>query len=514
MSSEFDKRIQTAGGKGESISEEMELTLPHDNVEVIQTSSLYNLSLDSFVNLFTFLDTVSLLRFLGVAKLSRNLTDITSIWTNRWMWKNGNLLESFPTYFFHGFSKLKFVKNRSTYEKRLETYSEIMSKTKCDECSSNSANLFNNITQREYEYEIPGNTNKLKADFTVFRNVDVTILEMILKISVDLSSFSDLADFYLYNSTTRKNSSTLFHDPENGTIRTMYSDVSYFHSLYLLTIIIDHENESYSKEMRRNFLRSVCGDIKCQDLAYFSGNIEDKFSDKFNLNISLVDVILSESSIRSIARMACLFVRSQIHFFKWNETLDLLIPEYNRSPLNIESKNKQNKTRNTGNENKLGEIVRFLPENSSVNMGMNKVEKEEVVEESTSILQEGFMIIGDAKMNGKDAFCDRSFVRDVINGVVSLAHREIFKGLASKCTRNVLKAKVSRMDRTEVCGYFYHIFMLFTFNFSVFLSKVFNAYDNLFPISEVCLMSSHYFLFLLTFSIFRYFLYKNYCFFI
>jgi hypothetical protein len=466
MSSEYDKRIQTAGEKGESITEEMELTLPHDNVEDMQTSSLYNLSLDSFVNLFTFLDTVSLLRFHGVAKLSRNLTNITSIWTSRWMWKNGNLLESLPTYFFHGFSKLKFVKNRSTYEKRLETDSEI-AKTKCDEYSTNSTKFYNNITQREYEYEIPGSTNKLKADFTAFRNVDVTILQMILKVSVELSSFSDLADFYLYNSTTRKNSSTLFHDPENGTIRTMYSDVSYFHSLYLLTIIIDHENESYSKEMRINFLRSVCGDIKCQDLAYFSGNIEDKFSDKFDLNNSLVDVILSESSIRSIARMACLFVRSQIHFFKWNETLDLLIPEYNRSPLNIESKNKQNKTRNTGNNNKLGEVIPFFPENSSENMGMNKVEKEEVVEESTSILQEGFMIIGDAKMNGKDAFCDRSYVRDVINGVVSLAYREIFKGLALKCTRNVLKAKVRRMDRTEVCGYFYYFFMLFTFNFSM-----------------------------------------------
>jgi hypothetical protein len=464
MLSEFEEINQTAHGRGESITEEMELTLPNDNFDVIQTSYLFNLSSDSFVIVFTFLDTASLLRFHSIAKLSRSLTDITSVWTNRWMWKNGNLLESFPTYFFRGFSKLKFVKSRSPYNKRLQTGK--VSKMKVEEYGSNSAPsndeiLFDNASHREYEYEIPGNTNKLKADFLIFRNVDVTILKMILQVSVDLRPFSDLTDFYLYNST-RKNSSTLYYDPENGTIRTVNGDVNYFHSLYLLTIIIDHANESYSNEMRVRFLRGVCGDIKCHDLAYFNGNIKDKFSDNFNLNDSVVDVVLRESSIRSIARMACLFARSQIQFFKWNETLDPLIPEYNRSPQSIDYGNKRKnlkKNKNSGNENRPADTIRFIPESNSVDTGMNKVEKEEVVEENNSILQEGFMIIGDAKMNGKDAFCDRSFVRDVIDAVVSLAHREIFKGLASKCTRNVLKAKVSRMDRTEVCRYFFFFFL-------------------------------------------------------
>ena len=459
MSSEFEKN-QTEVGKFESASEKMNVIPSNDSFEVIQTSYLFNLSLDSFVNLFPFLDTVSLLRFHGVAKLSRNLTDITSVWTNRWIWKNGNLLESFPTYFFQGFTKLKFVKNKSNYNKRYQINPAKMTKTKCEDNTSTSVRNNEETTlvgsfQREYEYEIPGNANKFRTDFTVYRNVDVTILKMILQVSLDLCSFSDLTDYYMYNSTTIKNSETMYHDPENGIIRTKKSDVSYFHSLYLLTIITDHENESYSRNIRENFLSSICGDLKCQDLAYFNGNIKHKFSDKFDLNNSLVDVILSENTIISIARMACLFVRSQIHFFKWNETLDLLIPEYNRTPDKIENKSKINNTKkikniNTRDENQLADITRILPENGSVNMCINKVEKEVVADENISILQEGFMIIGDAKMNGKDAFCDRSCVSDVIDTIVSMAHFEIFKDLAFKCRKSTLRSKVSRMDRTEV----------------------------------------------------------------
>ena len=449
--------------KGISAAEEAQFIRPLEELLSVPMSHLLNLSLDSFVNLFTFLDTVSLLRFHGVVKLSRNLTDITSIWTNRWMWKNGNLLESFPMYFFHDFTKLKFVKNRSSDGKihQIDDRKVAKSMTEAFRVLDNEQISFSKDSQRAYEFDIPGNLNKLKADFVKFRNVDVIILKTILKISVDLLSFSDLTDFFVYNSAS-KNSNTMFYNPEDGTIRTTNSDVSYFHSLYLLTIIIDQENETYSKEMRINFLKIICGDLKCRDLVYFNENTNHKFSDKFDMNNSLVDTILCENSIYNIARTACLYVRSQVQFFKWNEVLDHLIPEYNRSPEYIENKknnynnnHNMHKMKNGRNEHGVGESRRFGEENNLLNIGKKMVVKEVVVEEEKrNTLQEGFMIIADAKVHGSEAFCDRSYVRDIINAIVSVVHREIFKDLVFRCPRNVLKAKVSRMDRTEVCGIF------------------------------------------------------------
>lgn len=421
------------------------------------------------------------------------------------MWRNSKLQGSLPRGFFNDYTSLKF-ENEEVKKRKHERAS--VNKTKIGHdgkkkpiygdkigIEDNFSNALNDgaSTANKVSFRKAENAKKYKRDFSLLRNVDVAIIQLIFQVVQCVRPLSDLTEYYLH--TTHKFSSVNSYSHFLESYRSFQARGDgnrYFHSIYLLTVIIDTNSETYSKEFRVKFLQNILGDVKYKDTT----QLDIEFSETVggHAGKTTVDVILSSSSIQNIARLAFLFMRSQLQYFKWNDTLHLLSPTYNRNLAFEKAKiecgvgpkiydSEENlKSSNTGAS--VGSVNR-IPDskdddnnnNDSSYCGEEKVVTEmkqiEIVEvesefqvEERFAVCEAFMILADSKSTDDKLFCDRAYTNRVIDRLVFLVHEKIFQGAVFDHDIDILRSRVSRMDRTYVSTSIFlmvmkiHVFLL------------------------------------------------------
>jgi hypothetical protein len=406
------------------------------------------------------------------------------------MWRNSKLQGSLPRGFFNDYTSLKF-ENEEVKKRKHERAS--VSKTKighdgkkrpifgdligiednfCD-AFNNGASAANKVSFRKAE-----NAKKYKKDFSLLRNVDVTILQLILQVVQSVRPLSDLTEYYLHTTHKFLSVNSFSHFLENYRSFQARGDGNrYFHSIYLLTVIIDINSDTYSKEFRVKFLQNILGDVKYNDTTQL--DIENSETVGGHDGKTTVEVILSSPSIQNIARLAFLFMRSQLQYFKWNDTLHLLSPTYNRS-LAFENKTKPefeagtkinhseenfkssntaasassvNKTPDSNDEGNNNKDSSYSGEEevvTDIKQNENTVVEGEVQVEERFAVCEAFMILADSKSTDDQLFCDRTYANRVIDRLVFLVHEKIFQSAVFDHDIDILRSRVSRMDRTYV----------------------------------------------------------------
>jgi hypothetical protein len=406
------------------------------------------------------------------------------------MWRNSKLQGSLPRGFFNGYTSLKF-ENEEVKQRKHERAS--VSKTKIGHdgkkkpifgdiigIEDNFSDAFNNgaSSANKVSFRKAENAKKYKKDFSLLRNVDVTIIQLILQVVQCVRPLSDLTEYYLHTTHKFLSVNSYSHFLESYRSFQARGDGNrYFHSIYLLTVIIDINSDTYSKEFRVKFLQNILGDVKYKDSTQL--DIEHSETVGGHDGKTTVEVILSSPSIQNIARLAFLFMRSQLQYLKWNDTLHLLSPTYNRN-LAIENKAKTGcgvgtkiydcegnlKFSNTVASVDLGnriydgnydgnnkedsyycgeeKVVTEIKQNA-----ITEVESEVQVGERFAVC-EAFMILADSKSTDDQLFCDRAYTNRVIDRLVFLVHEKIFQSAVFDHDIDILRSRVSRMDRTYV----------------------------------------------------------------
>lgn len=473
----------------ESINRTRKLQAPHGNQE--KGRNRFNrLNLDIFLSLFPLLDTISLLNFQAVDKFSRCITEHGQIWLDRWMWRNSKLEGSLPRGFFNDYTSLKF-ENEEVKKRKHERASVSKIKIGHDDrkklifgdiigIENNFCDAFNNgaSTANKVSFRKVENAKKYKKDFSLLRNVDVTIIQLILQVVQCVRPLSDLTEYYLHTTHKFLSVNSFSHFLENYRSFQARGDGNrYFHSIYLLTVIIDINSDTYSKEFRVKFLQNILGDVKYNDTTQL--DIEHSETVGGHDGKTSVEVILSSPSIQNIARLAFLFMRSQLQYFKWNDTLHLLSPAYNRN-LAIENKAKPGcgvgtkiyesegnlELSNTGASASSASKIPDSTDGGNNNIDSsycgeekvvtemkqneNTVVESEVQAEERFTVCEAFMILADSKSTDDQLFCDRAYANRVIDRLVFLVHEKIFQSAVFDHDIDILRSRVSRMDRTYV----------------------------------------------------------------
>lgn len=401
------------------------------------------------------------------------------------MWRNSKLQGSLPRGFFNDYTSLKF-ENEEVKKRKHERAS--VSKTKIGPDGSkrpifgdiigiedNFSDAFNNgaSSANKVSFRKAEDAKKHKKDFSLLRNVDVMIIQLILQVVQCVRPLSDLTEYYLHSTHKFLSVNSFSHFLENYRSFQARGDGNrYFHSIYLLTVIIDINCDTYSKEFRVKFLQNILGDVKYNDTTQL--DIEHSETVGGHDGKTTVEVILSSPSIQNIARLAFLFMRSQLQYFKWNDTLHLLSPTYNRN-LAFENKTNPecgvgtkiyNKSLNTAASASSGNKI---PDNNddgnnkedSSYCGEEKVVTETKHDEITEVeidvqveerfaVCEAFMILADSKSTDDQLFCDRAYANRVIDRLVFLVHEKIFQSAVFDHDIDILRSRVSRMDRTCV----------------------------------------------------------------
>ena len=312
---------------------------------------------------------------------------------------------------------------------------------------------------------------KYKKDFSLLRNVDVTIIQIILQVVEGVRPLSDLTEYYLHTTFNFMSTNSFSHFMESyHSFQARGDGNRYFHSIYLLTVIIDRNSDTYSPHFRERFLQNILGDIKYQNTSRLDIECTDSVGGHDNKTV--VKVVLSSPSIQNVARLAFLFLRSQLQYFKWNETLHLLSPSYNRN-LKVENKKKLEANGQMESDEKQREIkkshtdalVKRLSNHDDDNnhhkhdscFGEVKVvieSKQKEIDETEAAerfsICEAFMILADSKSTEDQHFCDRAFTNRVIDKLVFMVHEKIFQNAVFDLDIDILRSRVSRMDRTYV----------------------------------------------------------------
>ena len=455
--------------------------LPNSNTA--EGKNCYNcLNLDIFLSLFAFLDTISLLNFQAADKFSRLITEHSPIWLDRWMWRNRKLQDSLPRGFFNDYTSLKFENEDLKARRHQRSYGSktIREKNKLERDGkkklkfaeiidiNNTSNDFFNTSAHVDEKVCFRNTESAKIykkDFSLLRNVDVTIIQLILQVVEGVRPLSDLTEYFLHTTFKFLSTNSLAHFMESyHSFQAKGNGNRYFHSIYLLTVIIDRNSDTYSQDFRLRFLRNILGDCKYRGtMKKLSLDEESSKIGEIHDNKTVVDVILSSPSIQNVARLTFLFLRSQLQYFKWNEMLHLHSPSYNRDLKSPKVGGKIDTTRHEGvKEDVAGDTgVKKILSNNADNMINNisngdktvstKIEENSNVEvEERFSICEAFMILADSKSTEDQHFCDRAFTKRVIDKLVFMVHEKIFQNAVYDFDIDILRSRVSRMDRTYV----------------------------------------------------------------
>ena len=346
------------------------------------------------------LDTISLLKLQSVNKFLRASGEKATKWSDRWVWKNESLLGSFPKNFIEAFPTL-----RSTQSTR------------------------EGIVR--FELNTLGLSGRVRENFITLRNADVIVMHLLFKVSLELCPLSDITK--LIGSYEK---SEVSHLPSQ-----LDFSKGFLHSIFLLSVIIDENNDSYPEPFRIKFLENILGDLRCCDFILFENTRHGGNKAPLKGKTTLVDWILKGGHVSHVARAAFIFAKGELQYYKWNETLNLLIPSHH---------SKQRREVHDEEDGKVdGDVVAAT---SNCEKCLNKIgdrnafnPKDEII----SPLMEGFMNVSDSKPNLQH-YCDRHFVRSTITDMVYEVNKIIFGDLTEEFEENVLRSKVSRMDRTEV----------------------------------------------------------------
>ena len=433
----------------------------------------YNsLNLDIFLNLVAFLDTVSLLNYQAVDKFTRLFTEHGPMWLDRWMWRNRKLQDSLPRGFFDDYTTLKYQNEELKSRKHERTYGskwrneqnnlerDGKKKLKFGEIISISNHPYENSNDTVHSadsFKKAEKGKKYKKDFSLLRNVDVTIIQLMLQVVEGVRPLSDLTEYYLHTTFNFLSTNSYSHFMESYKSFQPRGDGNrYFHSIYLLTVIIDINSDTYSPNFRVRFMQNILGDMKYRNTPKLDNECNQFMGG--HVNKTFVQVVLSSPSIQNVARLAFLFLRSQLQSFKWNETLHLLSPVYNRN-LKVENKmkyeavsiTKNNKNEDGSNESDTGPVINSIfDKNDEILIENKENEIIDIVEEERFSICESFMILADSKSTEDQHFCDRVHTNRVIDKLVFIVHEKIFKNAVYDFEIDILRSRVSRMDRTYV----------------------------------------------------------------
>ena len=458
------------------------------NGSTAEGKNCYNcLNLDIFLSLFSFLDTISLLNFQAADKFSRLITEHGPIWLDRWMWRNRKLQDSLPRGFFNDYTSLKFenedlklrrhersygsksIKDRNKFErdgKKKLKFAEII------DISNTSNDFFNTSVHLDEKvcFRKTESAKIYKKDFSLLRNVDVTIIQLILQVVEGVCPLSDLTEYFLHTTFTFLSTNSFSHFMESyHSFQAKGNGNRYFHSIYLLTVIIDRNSDTYSSDFRLRFLKNILGDCKYRGtVKSLSTNKGAPRIEEIHDNKTIVEVVLRSSTIQNVARLTFLFLRSQLQYFKWNEMLHLLSPFYNRnckllSPIgggDTDSMTHEGDIKSVKSDSEINKILSDIDNNDNIINNIpngdkamttnteNENSKVEV-EERFSIC-EAFMILADSKSTEDQHFCDRAFTNRIIEKLVFMVHEKIFQNAVYDFDIDILRSRVSRMDRTYV----------------------------------------------------------------
>lgn len=459
------------------------------NGNTAEGKNCYNcLNLDIFLSLCAFLDTISLLNFQAADKFSRLITEHSPIWLDRWMWRNRKLQDSLPRGFFNDYTSLKFENEDLKARRHPRSYGSkiVGEKNKLERDGkkklkfaeiidiNNTSNDFFNTSVHLGEkvcFRKTESAKIYKKDFSLLRNVDVTIIQLILQVVEGVRPLSDLTEYFLHTTFEFLSTNSFYHFMESyHSFQAKGNGNRYFHSIYLLTVIIDRNSDTYSPDFRLRFLRNILGDCKYRGtMKKLSLDEESSNIGEIHDNKTVVDVILSSPAIQNVARLTFLFLRSQLQYFKWNEMLHLLSPSYNRDLKSTKVGGNIDNTRHEGEKEDVESdagVKKILSNNDNVdnndNMTNNvsngdkavstkiKNEKSNVEVEERFSICEAFMILADSKSTEDQHFCDRAFTNRIIDKLVFMVHEKIFQNAVYDFDIDILRSRVSRMDRTYV----------------------------------------------------------------
>ena len=357
------------------------------------------------------LDTISLLKLQSVNKFLRASGENCTKWSDRWVWKNESLLESFPKNFIEAFPTL-----RSTQKTR----------DGIERCELNSFGL----------------SGRIREKFIMLRNADVMVMRLLFKASLELCPVSDITKLI----GSYQNSEVFDHPNPRDCSK------GFLHSIFLLSVIIDENNYSYPEPLRIKFLKNILGDLRCCDLLLFENTQYGGNQAPLRSKMTLVDWVLKGGHVNHVARAAFIFAKGKLQYYKWNETLNLLIPIHHPKQRTEYDENdeKEEEGKEEEEEEEEEEHVVNLP-NSFGKCSDNSryISANYPKDEIISPLMEGFMNVSDS-IPILNHFSDRHFVRNTIDDIVHEVNKIIFGDLTEEFNENVLRSKVSRMDRTEV----------------------------------------------------------------
>ena len=403
------------------------------------------------------------------------------------MWRNRKLQDSLPRDFFNDYTSLKFenedpkvrrhersygsktVRDRNKFErdgKKKLKFAEII------DISNTSNDFFNTSVHLDEKvcFRKTESAKIYKKDFSLLRNVDVTIIQLILQVVEGVRPLSDLTEYFLHTTFTFLSTNSFSHFMESyHSFQAKGNGNRYFHSIYLLTVIIDRNSDTYSPDFRHRFLKNILGDCKYRGtVKSLSTNKGAPKIEESHDNKTIVEVILRSSTIQNVARLAFLFLRSQLQYFKWNEMLHLLSPSYNRDcelllPTaggstdtmahegdieGVKSDASVNKILSDNDKNN-NVIDNILNGDKAITTKTDNKNSEVEVEERFSIC-EAFMILADSKSTEDQHFCDRAYTNRIIDKLVFMVHERIFQNAVYDFDIDILRSRVSRMDRTYV----------------------------------------------------------------
>jgi hypothetical protein len=358
------------------------------NIENKKKNYMFSLHNDILIHLFSYLDSASLLRFQDSCHTVRKWVNDDSIWVDRWLWGNERVLLS-------------------------------IAKMAC-------INIPVQNTKR-FEKDSLTNTKRTRDSFVLLRNVDVEIVQLLLEISFSRRNLRDLTDLLkgshnLNNDNSNIDSNNNININRNSnmsnTINNTTSDDRYLNVLHLLSVISDTNNSLYSEEFRKTFLNTITDNMNIS--TYFSdlkslspqqqkSRNNNKITDLFLGHVStLTNEIYYKSvqnSLLNCVGKAFLFLRGEIQKGKWGEVLHQLnSSDDDNNDDNDDDDNDNNNDDNNINEDHNDEsmnIKTFFP------------------------VEEGFMVISDLKNIENGSFCDRLYISEKIDRMVSLIWRKL-----------------------------------------------------------------------------------------
>ena len=448
---------------------------------------LFTLNHDIFLILYSFLDTISILKFQAVNhSIRRNLND-EKLWSDRWIWKNENLKNSLPKIFVNNIlnekSRQNFILFRnidvvlmrliieisfgikplsaltnmltfdSSYDDPEQTFDDhVLLEERYDNCNNNLDNS-NNSNNNDFEFHHINDLNN------------------------DINSRSN------WNNDNNENS-IMFQNKKIGNNRYNHNksnnkmNLNCFHCYYLLSILTDTANSTYTEEFRRKYLVHIVEDLVLNDL-----NLNLDLDINLNLNLSsnvqfarnfisnilsspIMNTILIEKCFFNISKKAFLHVRSQVQYMKWFEL-------FNDSE--ITKNDDMRRMLNKFNSKKEDLITKIINKEQSTPINL---QIKNAVVSNFRRLEEGFTIIADTKIIENKCFCDRTFLYKTINRLVYLIRLKLFENrifegegnipnLRKKINdfdENFLREKVIEMDRTIVrkfssCSLFFFLIL-------------------------------------------------------